>query len=138
MARFGKRLRLMAMIIPPVLLATFLVGAVWGSRHPWPPAESSLRAFPGHTSILVGFRERSGVVWTSAGENRTHYASRSFLLIPPDTTWPKLVTIAQANEAEPTVTEQSASASLFWLVAMVVVSVAAWLSWLRQKRSDAA
>jgi len=131
-------IRLTAMWVAPALLLVLVAGVVWGLGHPWPPAEPTLRGFAGHTALLVGSSEDNGYVSTSDGIDRTHSASRTYLLLPPEDAWPKVITVSQTNGEPPEVSEQSATVFLVSLAGLIVVPVIAWWLWLLRRRANAA
>jgi hypothetical protein len=133
-----KWIRLTTMWIAPALLLVLVVGVLWGIGHPWPPAEPTLRAFAGHTPLLVGFTEDYSYVSSSSGEDRTQSASRTYLLIPSEAAWPKVITVSRTNDDAPQVSEESAVWFLVSLAALIAVSAIAWSLRLHRARTNAA
>jgi len=133
-----KWIKLTTMWVAPALLLVLLVGVLWGFGHPWPPAEATLRTFARHTPLLVGYSENYSYVSSSGGEDRTHAASRTYLLIPSEAAWPKIVTVSRTNDDAPNVSEESATWFLVSLAALIAAPVIAWSLWLRRARTNAA
>jgi hypothetical protein len=122
----------------PAVVFLLPVGAIWGYLHPWPPAQAVLSQMNGLTPIPIGFRESYSYVLTSSGDSSNRNASRTYLMVPSNITWPKVVTISQANEEPPRVSESSIADFLILLITFIAACVSTWWFWLRGNRPNAA
>ena len=106
---------------PLTLVLVPLVG-IYGYLQPWQPASSTLRSYIGQTPIMVGFSYRV--------QNNTQTSSRSYVLFPSLLSEPKIVTIQQINDLNPTVAVSLAGFLTFagWLL---VSFIGSWWFWLR-------
>ena len=126
------------MFVTPLLFLVVVAAAIWGSFNPWPAAEPTLRTNAGYTPLLVGFRNDYNYIALSTGSYTSRRVSRTYLLVPPSLTWPKLVTVSQLNEEPPRVTEGSAGVVLISVAAVLIICIVAWWRHLRKAPEDAA
>lgn len=124
--------------VAPAMVVLMPVGAIWGAFHPWPSAQATLDAMGKVTPVTVGFSERYSYIATSGGEDYTHKSSRTYLLVPSQLAWPRVITVTQSNQAPPEVSEPSIAGFFALFVTYIVCVISSWWFWLRGNRSRAA
>ena len=106
----------------PLSLVLVPLVAIYGYLQPWQPASATLSSYVGQSPIMVGFSYRA--------QNKTQISSRTYILFPSVFSEPKIVTIQQINDSNPTTAVSLASFLLF--VLWVLVSfIGTWWFWLR-------
>jgi hypothetical protein len=115
----------------PATLIFYPLFVLFGSVSPWKPADLALGSYGNQTPIMVSGSDS----YHSSGNISSHVVSRGYVLFPSMFTNPKVVSVVQVNDSEPTVSE---SAGMFvyiasWLVACVI---ATWWFWLRPHRPN--
>jgi len=117
------------------LLAVPVV-ALFGFLFPWPAGQQALSRYPGQTPIMVSYfyhkswKYGRSDVWVTR-KNET----RSYVLFPSVFSNPRIVTVSQTDDNEPTVSESNAPLTLIAMVSMFVFAVfGAWYFWIRSPR----
>jgi hypothetical protein len=106
----------------PLSLVIVPLVAIYGYLQPWQPASATLSSYVGQSPIMVGFSYRV--------QNKTSISSRTYILFPSVFNEPKIVTIQQINDSNPTVAVSLAGFLLF--VGWGLVSfIGTWWFWLR-------
>jgi hypothetical protein len=106
------------------LLVALPLIALCGFAFPWPAAEQALSRYPGQTPVTVAFFYHSKS-WKDSRSNawvtRTS-ETRSYVLLPSVFIHPKIVTVSQENNNQPSVTESVAP--LFAVILIGIFGIA--------------
>jgi hypothetical protein len=111
------------------LLVAFPLVALFGFLFPWPAGERALGRYPGQTPIMVAYFSHTRSSWDA----RSHVwvvkeksETRSYVLFPSVFINPRIVTVAQANDDAPTLSESRGpllAAALAGMIAFVLLAL---------------
>jgi hypothetical protein len=110
-------------------LVAFLLLASYGFLFPWAAGEHALARYPGQTPILVSYFFSFQPSWNASShalELEEKDETKSYILFPSVFTNPRVVTVSQTNDDEPTVSE---SRGPFIMIALTgLIALLFWAS----------
>ena len=106
----------------PLSLVLVPLVAIYGFLQPWQPASATLSSYPDQSAIMVGLGFRA--------QNETQISHRSYILFPSVLREPKIVTIQQINNTNPTVVT-SRSGFIVFLGWLLISFIGTWWFWFR-------
>ena len=107
------------------IVLIFPLGAFWDYLHPWAPAQPLLNQMYGRTPIMIGFSVK--------GPSYRCETTRTYLLVPSNLALPKVVTISQADEEPPRLSDSNVYFTVL-LITWVSSGFVTWWHWLRADR----
>ncbi len=113
------------------------VVALFGFLFPWPAGQQALSRYPDQTPFMISYYSHSKYRKNakSAGWVTRKNETRSYVLFPSVFSNPKIVTVSQTDDNEPTVSESSAPLTLIAMTGMFAFAVfGAWYFWIRSPR----